>query len=78
MFVDGLQTHAADRAIVAAAISLADALGGTTVSEGVETTEQAEALHEMGCELGQGYHFSRPKSPEDFDGMMGPGSVSAT
>ena len=75
VFVDGLQTHAADRAIVAAAISLADALGGTTVAEGVETSEQAEALHEMGCELAQGYHFSRPKPPEDFDGMMGPGGV---
>ncbi|HEV2724125.1 MAG TPA: bifunctional diguanylate cyclase/phosphodiesterase, partial [Thermoleophilaceae bacterium] len=73
VFVDGLQTHPADRAIVAAAISLANALGATTVAEGVETPEQATVLRDLGCELAQGYHFSRPKPPEDFRELMAPG-----
>jgi EAL domain-containing protein (putative c-di-GMP-specific phosphodiesterase class I) len=72
-FVDGLGVHSADRAIVAAAISLASALGATTVAEGVETADQVAALHELGCDLAQGYHFSRPKPPAEFDELMAPG-----
>lgn len=45
------------------------------MAEGVETADQAAALRELGCELAQGYHFSRPKPPEDFEGLMGPGGL---
>ena len=72
-FVDGIRVHSADRAIVAAAISLAAALEATTVAEGVETADQVLALRELGCDLAQGYHFSRPKPAEEFDQLMGPG-----
>ena len=72
-FVDGLGIHSADRAIVAAAISLASALGATTVAEGVETADQVAALRELGCDLAQGYHFSRPKPPDEFQELMAPG-----
>jgi EAL domain-containing protein (putative c-di-GMP-specific phosphodiesterase class I) len=57
-FVDGLGEKPEDTAIVEAVISLARALGLTTVAEGIETTEQLERLRELGCELGQGYYFS--------------------
>ncbi len=36
------------------------------LAEGVETKEQYAILREMGCELVQGYHFSRPLPPEQF------------
>ena len=72
-FVDGLGVHSADRAIVAAAIGLASALGATTVAEGVETADQVAALRELGCDLAQGYHFARPKPPADFEELMAPG-----
>jgi EAL domain-containing protein (putative c-di-GMP-specific phosphodiesterase class I) len=36
-------------------VSLADALGMTTIAEGVETPEQLDALPEIGARAGQGY-----------------------
>ena len=58
-FVAGLEA-AADRSIVDAVIALAHGLGIGVVAEGIETTSQAELLRELGCDLGQGYLFSRP------------------
>jgi diguanylate cyclase (GGDEF)-like protein len=46
--------------IVRAIIALAHTVGMTIVAEGVETPAQAALLIELGCELGQGYHFGRP------------------
>jgi EAL domain-containing protein (putative c-di-GMP-specific phosphodiesterase class I) len=34
-----------------------------TIAEGVETEEQETILREMGCDMAQGYHFSRPLPP---------------
>jgi EAL domain-containing protein (putative c-di-GMP-specific phosphodiesterase class I) len=45
---------------VSAIIDLAHALGLAVVAEGVETEEQATVLREMGCDIGQGYLWSRP------------------
>ena len=72
-FIDGLHAHSADRAIVAATIGLATALGATTVAEGVETSDQLASLRELGCDLAQGYYFSRPNAAEEFEALMGPG-----
>jgi diguanylate cyclase (GGDEF)-like protein len=59
-FVQGMATDASDLAIVRAVISLARALGLSAVAEGVESELTLELLEEMGCEVGQGYLFSRP------------------
>jgi diguanylate cyclase (GGDEF)-like protein len=59
-FVQGMATDASDLAIVRAVISLARALGLTVVAEGVESEMTLDLLEEMGCEIGQGYLFSRP------------------
>ncbi len=48
-------------------IEIADYLKVPVVAEGVETEEQYLALKEMGCDLVQGYYFSKPVPPEDFD-----------
>jgi EAL domain-containing protein (putative c-di-GMP-specific phosphodiesterase class I) len=50
----------ADRSIVDAVIALAHGLGIGVVAEGIETEAQAELLRELGCDLGQGFLFSRP------------------
>ncbi len=63
-FVDGLAVSGDDRAIVAAILSLARALGITAIAEGVEHLDQVQALAALGCELAQGYHFFRPQPPE--------------
>lgn len=41
-------------------------LGGTIIAEGVETKEQYEVLKELGCDMIQGYLFSKPLLPDDF------------
>ncbi|MBY2951139.1 EAL domain-containing protein [Rhizobium leguminosarum] len=46
--------------IVRAIVSLAHGLNLVVVAEGVETELEAEALHRLGCETGQGYLFGRP------------------
>ena len=58
-FVAGID-EIADRSIVDAVIALAHGLGIGVVAEGIETDRQAERLLELGCDLGQGYLFSRP------------------
>ena len=45
--------------IVNTIISMAHSLNVGVVAEGVETKEQFHALYEMGCDLFQGYFFSR-------------------
>ena len=41
-------------------VDLGKAMRLVMVAEGIEQPEEAEALRSSGCELGQGYHFSRP------------------
>ena len=59
-FVAGLGTSDSDRAIVRAVVQLADALGLTSVAEGVETEHQLAELRDLGCRQAQGFHFARP------------------
>jgi diguanylate cyclase (GGDEF)-like protein/PAS domain S-box-containing protein len=63
-FVDGVVTDVEDRAIIEAVILLAGSLGLETIAEGVEHAAQADMLHELQCQLAQGYHFSRPVTPD--------------
>jgi diguanylate cyclase (GGDEF)-like protein len=59
-FIQNMMHHAADAAIVCAIAGLGRNLGIATVAEGVETEEQLIALRAAGCQLAQGYLFSRP------------------
>jgi diguanylate cyclase (GGDEF)-like protein len=59
-FVQGMATDSGDLAIVRAVISLAREFGLSVVAEGVESELTLDLLEEMGCEIGQGYLFSRP------------------
>lgn len=60
-----------DRAIVAAMIAMARALGLTVIAEGVETEEQRAVLAELGCDRFQGFLRSGPLSPEAFVRLVG-------
>ncbi len=60
-----------DRAALARAIlGLGQALRLRTVAEGVESAEQCSALAAMGCDLGQGYHFSAPLPPHEVSRLL--------
>ncbi|WP_433724828.1 EAL domain-containing protein [Actinoplanes sp. CA-051413] len=59
-FVQGMATDSGDLAIVRAVVGLSREFGLTVVAEGVESELTFDLLAEMGCEIGQGYFFSRP------------------
>jgi diguanylate cyclase (GGDEF)-like protein len=65
-FIDGIDSNPEDRAIVEHVIGLADALGMTTVAEGVERPEQLAWLRRLGCRMAQGFALSRPLSADDL------------
>lgn len=48
-------------------ISMAKELDFTVITEGIETQDQASFLLELGCDIGQGYHFSKPVDLRTFD-----------
>lgn len=59
-FVHNICTDAQNAAIVSAVIEMAHTLGLRVVAEGVELEEQLVHLHQKGCDIMQGYYFSRP------------------
>jgi EAL domain-containing protein (putative c-di-GMP-specific phosphodiesterase class I) len=59
-FVENIVVSRQGPAFVRAIVRLAKALSMTAVAEGVETQEQAQALRETGCNLGQGFLFAVP------------------
>lgn len=61
-FVDGIASDPDDRAITTAIIAMAHGLGLRTVAEGVETEIQQTELQRLGCDIGQGFLYSRPLS----------------
>ncbi len=65
-FILKLPADKENLAIVKAVIALATNLGLDIVAEGVETPQQADLLKQHGCELLQGFHFSRPVSADEF------------
>ncbi len=72
-FVVGLGRDPRDTALVGAMVTLARALGLGVVAEGVETADQAARLRDLGCDLGQGYHFARPLPPDEAWALLGAG-----
>jgi diguanylate cyclase (GGDEF)-like protein len=69
-FVDGIAQDPRERAFTAAIVSLAASLGKGTVAEGIETEGQYAQLLDLGVELGQGYLFARPVSPEAITDLV--------
>ena len=65
-FVMDIPQNQDDKLITNAIIAMAHTLNLKVVAEGVETREQMEFLQQKGCEIGQGYLFNKPLSPEQF------------
>lgn len=65
-FINDVTTDADAAAITQAVISLARSLGIKSVAEGVETVAQLMFLRARGCDVMQGYYFSRPLPAEDM------------
>jgi len=66
-FVRDMTTANDSLLIVKATIDLAHGLGMIATAEGIETEEQARALRDLGCDVGQGYWIARPLEPDALD-----------
>ncbi len=69
-FVQNLEESREDRAIARTIIELGRGLGLKVLAEGVETAGQKEFIYSSGCELMQGYLFSKPIPAEDVELLL--------
>ncbi len=69
-FIDGGFLCEKKFALVKAVTTIAKDLKVKLVAEGVETEEQASALKELGCDLIQGYYFSKPLERDAFTTLL--------
>ena len=56
--------------MIAITLDISRALSVPMIAEGVETEEQLLALKDMGCDIVQGYYFSKPVPPEAFEAFF--------
>ncbi len=66
-FVRDIVCDPDDKAIVKAVIAMGHAMGLVVIAEGVESIDQLEILREHGCNEAQGYYFSKPLTPGQFE-----------
>ncbi len=69
-FISGGERIASNVAIVRAVTSLAHALGMRVSAEGIETRDQLAAIRAAGCDLGQGFLFSKSLDPEMTEALF--------
>ena len=69
-FVRNIEHSEKDFRLVEVVLDIARYLKVPVVAEGVETQRQLDMLKEAGCELIQGYFFSRPLPPEAFERLI--------
>ncbi|MBV1849830.1 putative bifunctional diguanylate cyclase/phosphodiesterase [Catellatospora tritici] len=70
-FVQGMATDPGDLAIVRAVVDISRHFGLNVVAEGVESELTLELLEEIGCDIGQGFLFSRPLPYERLEAWLG-------
>jgi EAL domain-containing protein (putative c-di-GMP-specific phosphodiesterase class I) len=69
-FISGIEQNPDDLTLSRAIVAMAHSLALKVVAEGVETAGQSEILAAMGCDHVQGYFYSRPIPPEEFEKLL--------
>ena len=69
-FILNIEHSEQDFRLVVLILEIARNLKMPVIAEGVETKNQMLMLKEAGCDLVQGYYFSRPLPPEDFERLI--------
>ena len=69
-FVRDIEANETDRRLITLIIDIAKYLSLPVVAEGVENEAQLGILRDRGCEIVQGYYFSRPLPPEEFEKLI--------
>lgn len=70
VFLKEGEMQESDRIIISCVVDMAKKLHITSLCEGVETQEQSDYLKEVGCQMQQGFYFSRPVPREIFENFM--------
>lgn len=65
-----LSENDTSRRITGAIVAMGKALRMVVLAEGVETNEQSKLLGEIGCDLAQGYYFSKPLPASEIETML--------
>ena len=73
-FVDGLGGASDESALARAIIDLGGSFQLRVVAEGIETSDQVDRLLELGCDLGQGFHFAAPLEPSTLGELLALGA----
>jgi diguanylate cyclase (GGDEF)-like protein/PAS domain S-box-containing protein len=74
--IDGMVRTNSEKAIVAAVIELAHALGLVVVAEGIERESQLDLLQSLRCDRGQGFLFAPPGPPAPNYDLTAAGSLT--
>lgn len=69
-FIDTVMTDSATRVITESIINMVKALGFESIAEGVEKEQQYQYLYAIGCDVIQGYLFSKPLPPEQMEALL--------
>lgn len=70
IFIDDINISKSGESISKAVITMAHSFNINVVAEGVEKEKQLELLKEQGCDIYQGYLFSKPVSADDFEKLL--------
>ena len=69
-FVKNICHSSNELQIVKAIIGMSKSLSITNVAEGIEDKATADMLADLGCDMGQGYYWSKPVAQEDFIALL--------
>jgi len=69
-FISDMETGGDARSIVSSIISMTHKLGLEVIAEGIEDDEQRDFIQHEGCDRAQGYFYSKPLTPEDFEVLL--------
>ena len=69
-FIRNIESNETDMRLVKLILDIAAYLKLRVVAEGVETEGQLSLLKDVGCDLVQGFYFSRPLPPEEFEKLI--------
>ena len=59
-------------------VAFSRALGLNVIAEGIENAEQLTQLKDLGCELGQGYHFAEPLPKDEVEELLVAGTLQGS
>jgi len=77
-YINNILMNEKDAQLVKAIVAMANSLGMSVVSEGVETGGQLDFLLDAHCQYAQGYYFSKPVPAKEFKVLFYRSNISST